>query len=284
MAKKRLGRGLDALFVNDEAAFASAGEGNDNFRSIRVSDIKPNPNQPRKSFDETALRELADSISENGLIQPIAVREEGAGYVLVAGERRLRAAKLAGLSELPAVILDPPKENGALLALIENIQRENLNPIDEAEAFESIKSETRATQESLSKMTGKSRAYIANSLRLLTHSEKIKALIREGKLTAGHARALLSVKNKRERERLAFEAAKKEGLTVRKLEAKNGERERVEPSPELSSAENDLIKKFSTKVKIKANRKYRVKIEFHFYAKDELDELLENLLRGQDDL
>ncbi len=187
-----LGKGLDAIFEDN---FTESGKKGGTM--LRISDIEPRSNQPRKVFDEAALSELADSIATHGLIQPVVVREDSRGfYSIVAGERRWRASKLAGLTEIPVVILDIDDAKAAELALVENLQREDLNPIEEAMAYEALASEYSLTQEEISQRIGRSRSAITNSLRLLGLPEDVKDLVADNEISAGHARTLLGLKDK----------------------------------------------------------------------------------------
>lgn len=187
-----LGKGLGAIFEDNFAESTNKGS-----TMLRVSDIEPRSNQPRKVFDEAALSELADSIATHGLIQPVVVREDNRGfYSIVAGERRWRASKLAGLTEIPVVILDIDDAKAAELALVENLQREDLNPIEEAMAYEALATEYNLTQEEISQRIGKSRSAITNSLRLLGLPEEVKDLVADDEISAGHARTLLGLKDK----------------------------------------------------------------------------------------
>lgn len=214
MAKKNsLGRGLDSLFLeNDEPDTGSVS-------MLRVSDIEPNPLQPRKTFDNEALGQLADSISRHGLLQPIAVRTNECGfYRIIAGERRWRAAKMAGLIEIPAIIYDMDDKKAAELALIENLQREDLNPIEEALAFRSLIDDYDMTQEECANQIGKSRSAVANSLRLLDLPDAVVSMVADGDLTAGHARAILSLIKEEDKLALANRVVEK-SLSVRETEA-----------------------------------------------------------------
>lgn len=198
MGKKNagLGRGLDAIFL-ENALSENENGGQNQLSTLKLSLIDPKSDQPRKYFDKEALEQLAASITENGLLQPILVREYGEGrYQIIAGERRFRACKLAGLNEIPAIVLDKDDRMAAQLALIENIQREDLNPIEEAMAYRALAEEYDMTQEDLSEKVGKSRSAIANSLRLLDLPDEILALVASKELSAGHARTLLGVKNR----------------------------------------------------------------------------------------
>ncbi len=197
MAKRSsgLGRGLDAIFLDNTIMETSESKDN-RVNTLKISLVDPKGDQPRKYFDREALEELADSIRENGLLQPILVRAYAEGrYQIIAGERRFRASKIAGLTEIPAIVLDKDDKAAAQIALIENIQREDLNPIEEAMAYRSLKDEYDMTQEELSEKLGKSRSAIANSMRLLDLPESILTMVASRELSAGHARTLLGVKD-----------------------------------------------------------------------------------------
>lgn len=212
-----LGRGLDAIFL-DNSLTDDAPTGEGMVIGLKLSLIDPRADQPRKNFDEEALQGLADSILKNGVFQPILVREYGEGrYQIIAGERRFRASKMAGLSEIPAIILDKDNQKTAQIALIENIQREDLNPIEEAMAYRSLADEYNMTQEELSSEVGKSRSAIANALRLLDLPDEVLALVAGGALSAGHARTLLGVKDPANLITLANACIEK-GWSVRVLE------------------------------------------------------------------
>ena len=214
MAKKRaLGKGLDNLFSDNDLP---AGGG---VTTLRLCDVEPKADQPRKDFDPDALESLAQSIAQNGVIQPILVRESlGGMYQIIAGERRWRASKLAGLSEIPAIIMEADELHTAELALIENLQRENLNPYEEAEAFRMLMSGFGLTQEEVSGRLGKSRSAVANAMRLLDLPESVAALLRDGTLSAGHCRALLGLKDRSALPALA-ERVVARNLSVRETEA-----------------------------------------------------------------
>lgn len=219
MAKKNsgLGRGLDAIFLDNSLMEESAPK-NEGVTKVKISLVDPKRDQPRKYFDKEALEQLAESIVENGLLQPILVREYGEGrYQIIAGERRFRASKLAGLSEIPAIILDKDDKNAAQIALIENIQREDLNPIEEALAYKSLAEEYDMTQEELSKQVGKSRSAIANTVRLLDLPDEVLTLVASKELSAGHARTLLGLNNRDDMILLAQHAVEND-LSVRVLE------------------------------------------------------------------
>ena len=219
MAKKNsgLGRGLDAIFLDNSIAEEHV-HSDEKIAKLKISLVDPKRDQPRKYFDKEALEQLAASISENGLLQPILVREYGEGrYQIIAGERRFRASKLAGLNEIPAIVLEKDDKNAAQIALIENIQREDLNPLEEALAYKSLAEEYHMTQEELSSQVGKSRSAIANTLRLLDLPDEILTLVASRELSAGHARTLLGVENKDNMILLAQKAVEEE-LSVRVLE------------------------------------------------------------------
>ena len=192
-----LGRGLEALLQDNEPLFGrteTAGDGA--LKTLRLSDIEPNRKQARKQFDETSLAELADSISKHGLLEPVVVRKKENGYYeLIAGERRWRAARIAGLSEIPAIVREWTDEQAALLSLIENLQREDLNPVEEANGYKDLMDRFGYTQEQVAEQVGKSRPQVANLLRILRLPEEILALVKEGKLTYGHVRSLLSLES-----------------------------------------------------------------------------------------
>ena len=219
MAKKNsgLGRGLDIIFL-DNAPVEEERDDSDRISHIKVSLIDPKSDQPRKYFDKEALEQLAESIVENGLLQPILVREYGDGrYQIIAGERRFRASKIAGLSEIPAIVLEKDDKKAAQIALIENIQREDLNPLEEALAYKSLAEEYDMTQEELSFKVGKSRSAIANMLRLLDLPDEVLTLVASKELSAGHARTILGLKNRDDMILLAQRAVE-DDLSVRVLE------------------------------------------------------------------
>ena len=212
MAKgKGLGRGLEAIFAEEVPAQNTP-------VGIRLSEIEPNPRQPRQDFDPAALEDLAQSIRENGIITPITLRKTGDTYQIIAGERRWRASRLAGLHEIPAIVLDVDEETAYALALIENLQREDLNPMEEAEGYRRLTQELGLTQEQAAQRVGRSRPAVANALRLLSLPKSVEALLRDKQLSAGHARALLPL----EREEVMLKAAQtiiEQQLSVRQTEA-----------------------------------------------------------------
>lgn len=250
---------------------------------IGVNDIKPNSNQPRKTFDEEKIQDLADSIIEHGIIQPIIVRKAKAGYEIVAGERRYRAARKAKLKEVPCIIRDFTDEENMLIAIIENMQREDLNPIEEAEGLDKMIKTYGLTQEEVSKSVGKSRPYITNALRLLNLPAEIREMIEKGDLSAGHARAILSLTGEAKRIALANRIVK-DGLSVRAAEKlasgktphKGTPAKRQRKDREIAYVEEELKNILGTKVNILGNGK-NGSIEIEYYSTDELNRLIEIL-------
>ena len=274
MGKKALGKGLDALIssaLGSEIARES-------IQYIKIKDLIPNRFQPRKSFDNEKINELAQSIKENGLIQPIVVRSDNDKYEVIVGERRVRAAKLAHLSEIPAVIKDYSEEKLIELALIENIQREDINPIEEGLAYKMILERDRITQEELSKRIGKSRSYIANMIRILELPKIIQDNVSRGTISVGQAKALLAINNKSEQEDLAKRIIS-ENITVRELEGITRRKsvprrtKGKEKDPFIDEIEEKLRVKFGTKVIIDYHEG-RGSIKIEFYSNDELDRIL----------
>ncbi|MFZ5353909.1 MAG: ParB/RepB/Spo0J family partition protein [Bacillota bacterium] len=274
MSKKGLGKGLGALIrENDEIKENSIVE-------LKLTEIESNENQPRRHFDDEALNNLADSIREHGVVQPIIVRKLEHGYQIVAGERRWRASRLAGLKSIPAIIKDFSNVQVMEVALIENLQREDLNPIEEAAAYKSLLDEYNLTQDEIAKRIGKSRPAIANSMRLLNLSDDIKKLVAEGKISAGHARALLSISNEKKR----FEVAQKiidQQLNVREIEniakgAEKRDRPALKKDLDIIELEDKLKGLLGTKVNIN-HKKNRGKIEIEYYSNDDLNRILDLL-------
>jgi ParB family chromosome partitioning protein len=289
MAKKSsLGRGLDSLFVDnslDEKLADSSGK-----TLVRLSKIEPNPDQPRREFEIEALSELADSISRNGLIQPIIVRPgANEGYfTIIAGERRWRASKMAGLIEIPVIIMDIDDKKSAELALIENIQREDLNPIEEAKAYRLLINEYDLTQSEVAEQVGKSRVTVTNALRILELPEEILTMISSGSLTTGHGRAILGLKDESEMLPLARRAANDE-LSVRSLEeavrrinskkppkAESLSGEKAQLKEYYKAIENKATEKLGTRVKI-ADSSKKKSISIHFSDSSELEDILVRL-------
>ena len=289
--KGGLGRGLEALIAdaapieNVGAAKEQSGEhedSTDRVRYIKTFDIMPNANQPRKTFDEEKIQDLANSILEHGVIQPIVLRKKDKGYEIVAGERRWRAAIKAGLSKVPCLIRELDDEQNMLLAIIENMQREDLNPIEEAEGLNQMIVTYGMTQEQVSKSVGKSRPYITNSLRLLKLPEYVLELISEGKISAAHGRTVITVEDDEVRKRIC-EQIVKEGLSVRETERlvdeigkpKRKPAKRIK-NPNVSRVEEELKEVLGTKINI--NQKgSKGKIEIEFFSKEELERLIDML-------
>ncbi len=287
-----LGRGLDALFADQEPVSREThsdgkgpdeNAGEDSVIYVSINDIKPNADQPRKVFDEDKIQDLADSITANGIIQPLIVRKSKVGYEIVAGERRWRAARKAGLKEVPCLVRQFTEEENMLVTIIENMQREDLNPIEEAEGLSKMMDKYGMTQEQVSKSVGKSRPYIANSLRLLKLPEEVRKALSAGQISAGHARAILSAgSEKRQKEICAKVIA--EGLSVRdteKLVAKKPksapEKHRSVKNRETVSVERELKGILGTKVSIEAKGKGGGTIEISYYSLEELNRLIDML-------
>ncbi|HEV7642475.1 MAG TPA: ParB/RepB/Spo0J family partition protein [Pyrinomonadaceae bacterium] len=288
MSRQALGRGLSAL-VREEVVVQPG----DSLREIDIDLIKPNSEQPRTRFAETALEELAQSIRENGIIQPVVLRPSGSGYELIAGERRWRAAQRAELRKIPAVIREVTDEKKLELALIENIQRQELNPIEEAKAFKRLIEIFGLTQEKLAERIGKDRVLIANHLRLLKLPEDIQVLVEERKISAGHARAILSIVEIGEQRRLAREVIDR-SLSVREAEriAKriNGlsgkstsKGANKEPDANIKAAEVKLQRRLGTKVNILPHAKNPGgRIEIEYYGNTDLHRIYELLMQGEE--
>lgn len=281
-SNKGLGRGLGALLgdFSEETLEPSA------YRELPIYKVEPNPDQPRRDFDEEELQALADSISVHGVIQPLTVRELPSGYYqIIAGERRWRAARQAGLSEVPVVVIEADDKKAMELALIENLQRQDLNPVEEALGYQSLIDEYGLTQEETAASVGKSRPAVANALRLLSLCDEVLELLKTGAITAGHARAILTLKS----EKKQLEAAKKImalSLSVRQAETlcKNMGKE---PAPEkevtfevnyVAECEKSLSKHLGRGVKI-INGKRKGKFELEFYGEEDLQNLLDALMK-----
>ena len=281
--KGGLGKGLTALLPTRPAASpASAREGADGTESIvsvGVEEIQPNPVQPRRVFDEERLRELAQSIQANGIIQPLVVRRAEGRLQLVAGERRLRAAKLAGLERVPVVVQSIADDRLLEITLIENLQREDLNPMEAAAAFERLSTELHMSAEELGLRTGKDRTTIVNLMRLLQLPAEVQSLVAEGKLTAGHARPLLGLPTAAMRREVAERAVSKgwsvrdvERLAKRMTEARGTVEEAEEVDPNVKAAIGELERKLGTRVRIAA-RGARGRIEIEYYSSEDLDRI-----------
>jgi len=277
---KGLGRGLESLFGDVDV------RNDDSVQFIDINDIKPNSSQPRQIINEEKIDELAASITSHGIIQPILLKRSGNGYEIAAGERRWRAARKAGLKQVPGIIRELSDEQLMMVALIENIQREDLNPIEEAEAFRRMCGEFKLTQENISKSVGKSRPYITNSLRLLKLPEEIQRMVLEGKLSNGHARTLITLENAKKQTMIA-EKIVAGNLSVRETEklVKEASEEKVpakkkthEKSTDVFEVEEELKKILGTKVTIK-HRGKRGKLEIEYFSREELERLIE-IFRG----
>lgn len=281
MSKKKggLGKGLGAIFIENDTEDRNATV------TLKISELEPNRNQPRKEFDEKALTELAESIREHGLIQPILVRPLiGGGYQIVAGERRYRACRMAGLTEVPVTIRELTDEETMELALIENLQRENLNPFEEALGYKSLMDEYSFSQEQVAKAVGKSRSAVANTLRLLNLPEEVTALVKDGKLSAGHARALLSIDD----EVLMIKTAKSvvdQDLSVRQVE-KLAKKKQSSPKAQstepkasyFSMVEQTLTEYLGKKVTIAPLKgKKGGLLQIEFYSNEDLKDLAQRL-------
>jgi len=313
MAKKSgLGRGLDALFadaapINEEEAVVvekktpatskkktpakaepvSADE--DRVIYIDINDIKPNSAQPRKFFDEDKLQELANSISTNGVIQPLIIRQAENGYELVAGERRWRASRLAGLKKVPCIIRNFDDKQNAIVAIIENMQRENLNPIEEAEGLKAMTEKFGFTQEQVSASLGKSRTYITNSIRLLKLPEEIQEYVSSGQMSAAHGRTIINVSDEK-RQKALCEKIIKNGLSVRETEKlaekakdeikpdrkKRKSKGAVKKTDDIIAVEAELRTLTGTKVNISGDGK-KGKLELEYYSTEELNRLIETI-------
>lgn len=282
MAKKfgGLGKGLGAIFIENDTEDKSGGV------TLNISEIEPNRSQPRKEFDEQALSELADSISKHGLLQPLLVRPLAlGGYEIVAGERRYRACRMAGITEVPVIIRELTESETMELALIENLQREDLTPLEEAEGYQALMSEHGMTQEEVAQSVGKSRPAVANALRLIKLPDSVKELLKENKISAGHARALLSLNSEDEMLELAELIVQKD-LSVRQTEklCKQAAREKPEPStPEkkpsfYSMVELALNEALGRKITVSKNKgKEGGVLQIEFYSDEELTELSNKL-------
>lgn len=273
MSKQVLGKGLSALIPRDTDKTTDEVH----YRMVPLDQIAPNPMQPRQKFDDERLAELAQSVRENGIVQPLVLRRNGGGYTIVAGERRYRAARMAGLEAVPTVIMDNIDDVRLLeLALVENIQREDLNPLELAEAYRRLIDQCGLTQAQLAQRVGRSRTAVANHLRLLSLPDSIKRFINEGKLTEGHARAMLALDN----EALMLEMAEKivgGTLSVRDTEAATSrtKRRRLQikrPNPALAEMESHLKALMGTAVKIVPGLK-KGRIEIEYYGDDDLSRL-----------
>jgi ParB family transcriptional regulator, chromosome partitioning protein len=274
-----LGRGIEALFEDEP----QTEETEEEILDINLSEIRPNPYQPRKSFDDKTLKELADSIKENGVFQPIIVRKSVNGYEIIAGERRYRASKLAKKTTIPAIVRDFSESQMMEVAVLENLQREDLTPLEEAQAYEMLQKNLGLTQEEVSKRMGKSRPYIANYLRLLTLPNKTKHLLQHGELSMGQARTLLGLKNKDRIDEVAKQVVK-EGMPVRKVEAlvaslnsQKPQKKAIQKSAFIKASEHQLANKLGSSVNISESKKGNGHLSIGFSSVDELNRILEIL-------
>lgn len=283
-----LGMGFDALFSDRESD-------SKDIRTLRISEIEPNKSQPRKDFDTESINELADSIREHGLIQPIVVRENSNGmtYQIVAGERRWRACRIAGLTEVPVIIRDLTDEQVSQIAIIENVQRADLNPIEEAMAYRDLITKYSMTQEAVAKVIGKSRSYIANLVRMLNAPEYIQNGVREGKISAGHAKALMSIEDE-EKLSDAFDKVVGGHLNVRQTEQLASDMSSSEMPVRADNAEKkfgnfctemelSLRNAIGRKVKISSKNNGKGTISIDFFDKDDLVRISEYLVKMEDD-
>lgn len=283
MKKGGLGRGLGALIPESEEIMSSG------LTEVPIRSIQPNPHQPRSTFDETTLRELADSIREHGLIQPLIVVRAGEDrYTLIAGERRWRASQIAELDSVPVVIKDAAPQQMLELALIENVQRADLNPLEEALAYKQLSEEFGLTQEQVAQRVGKSRVAIANTLRLLKLPETIKARLADGLVTEGHARALLMLSDSTVQQRTLSQIIKN-GLSVRQTEELVRRLNEHQPSkkaqshhrtsPDTRALEDRMRRSLGTKVSLFRSKKGGT-IVIHFYSEEELDSIYRRITTG----
>ena len=278
---KGLGKGLNALFPGESLKQSEQVE------QIDLKLLKPNPYQPRKVFEEESLKELTESIREHGILQPIIVRKKGRKYEIVVGERRFRASGEAGLDSVPAVVRDMTDQQMMELAILENLQREDLNPVEEAEAYKQLMDTLGLTQEQLAFRLGKSRPHIANHLRLLFLPEQVRAMLSDGRLSMGHGRALLGLKNKKQIEPVAQKTVS-DSLNVRQLEAlvqrmnEDVPRETKKEKKDIfiTEKETELRDFFGTSVNIRKT-KNRGKIEIEFFSDEDLERILELLEQQQ---
>ncbi len=284
--KGGLGRGLEALF-EEEPQVKPAEE----IEDLPLAEVRPNPYQPRKNFDEKKLAELAESIKENGVLQPIIVRRSVGGYEIIAGERRCRASELAGQATIPAIIRQFDESQMMEVAILENLQREDLTPLEEAQAYEMLQKNLGLTQEEVSKKMGKSRPYITNYLRLLTLPQKTKGLLQRGELSMGQARTLLGLKDKDRIDELAKRVVK-EGMPVRKVEAlvakmnERGQKQKKKnagKSAFVRASESQLAAKFGSPVSITENKTGKGHLSIDFASPDELNRILDLLGVNLDD-
>lgn len=284
---KGLGKGLGSLLgdvANLEKQHENTGEGGEE-RLVRIRLVEPNRNQPRKVFDEEELRELADSILRYGVIQPLLVREKDGHFEIIAGERRWRAAKLAGLKEVPVIVRDYSEQEAAEISLIENIQRKDLNPIEEAQAYQKLLEDYGMTQEMLSEVLSKSRTVITNAMRLLKLPEQVRDMVGNGSLSTGHAKVLLGLEDEEELKKAAGQVLEK-NLSVRETEAlvhsitekkPRKVKKELKNKTAYAKVENSLKEKLGTKVTIRRRSDNAGKIEIEFYSLEDIERILEHI-------
>lgn len=283
--KKGLGKGLDALFIDNATKIEGSSA-----EMLKINEVEPNRNQPRKAFDNEALQQLADSIREHGIIQPILVRPlNSGGYQIIAGERRWRASRMAGLTEVPVIIRDYDDTKTMEIALIENLQRENLNPIEEALGYRELMENFSLTQAEVSTSVGKSRSAVANTLRLLNLPKEAVDLVQEGRLSSGHARALLGFEDENQIIEVAKKAADN-GLTVRdveKLSKKPTQSQVKKANTNMAGKRDSFLDEIEIALNVELHRKVKVNgnsqkgtIEIEFYSKEELADIAKHLTNG----
>ncbi len=282
--KKRLGRGLGSLIGNvDQVVEASAEEIQSGLSELPVDKIQRGEYQPRKNFDEESLQELASSISAQGVVQPIVVRKAGSGYELIAGERRWRAAQLAGLETIPAVIRDLDTQSAAAIALIENIQREDLNPLEEANALQRLINDFELTHMQVAEAVGRSRVAVSNLLRLLELAEPAKELVNKALLSMGHARALLALPQEEQAEiarvvvNRGLSVRETESLVKKALQPKPAAQTQPKHYPDIERLEQSISESLCAQVKIKTGARGAGQLVIHFHNNDELEGILQHL-------
>ena len=283
--KKGLGKGLDSMIPEKKTKAEIKADADNSLVEVKISEIDPNIGQPRKKFDEDELLELAESIKIHGVIQPIILTKRGKRYEIIAGERRWRASKLAGLTKIPAVIREYTDKEIMEVSLIENIQRQDLNPIEEAVAFKNLIDEYKMKQDDLAERVSKSRSAITNALRLLKLDDKVKAMLAEGLISTGHARALLAVEDKNKQQILAtrifdekLSVRETEKLVKQILENKESKKEKKSSEKLIYKKLEDSLKSIiGSKVSIKSKDNGKGKIEIDYYSIEELDRITELL-------
>ena len=286
-SKSGLGRGLEALFPSNVNIETLSTDSKDVIVELKINEVEPNVNQPRKTFDDNKLEELADSIKEHGVIQPIIVTKKDDYYQIIAGERRWRASKKAGLKTIPAIVRTYDDKKTREVSLIENIQRQNLNPLETAKAIKELMDEHNLTQEEISKSLGKSRSSIANTLRILKLESRVQEMIEQGEISEGHARTLASIDNPAKQYKLALDIVNLD-MSVREAENYANEvktpKNKTKKKPEkgkleviAKDLENKLKHALGTKVTLDAKTKSKGKIVIEYYSEDELERVLDIL-------